>query len=169
VLFSRYLIVISVPGSLALAILMLATYAPIIHALFGFPIGEYGYQLLFNICHQYPLRSFWLLDHPMAICARCTDGYLGIVAASVGLLAGGDVLLVAYLNRPGFAAFLFTMGVGDAVFKVLTGIDSTNYWRLMTGFFGGFGFMVLLTYTATTIGNLCGQVLCKTGGHDEVL
>ncbi len=41
------------------------------------------YMLFAPICHQIRERSFFLLDHPWAVCQRCSGIYLGILAASL--------------------------------------------------------------------------------------
>lgn len=134
----------SLPALAALIILTMAVCAPIMQATLGYPFGELGYHLLFSICHQYPLRSFWILDHPMALCARCTGGYSGVV---IGLV----ISLSKYnhsrhrLSFPLVLGFsLFALGVDDAIFKTLTNIDGTNTWRLSTGLVGGAGLAILM-------------------------
>ncbi|HEX8129237.1 MAG TPA: DUF2085 domain-containing protein [Pyrinomonadaceae bacterium] len=48
------------------------------------------YQGLKTVCHQIPERAFWVVGHPLAVCARCFGIYAGFAAA---------VLLVYPLSR----------------------------------------------------------------------
>ncbi|HKR59001.1 MAG TPA: DUF2085 domain-containing protein [Pyrinomonadaceae bacterium] len=41
------------------------------------------YQSFRHVCHQLPERSFFIDDHPLAVCARCIGIYLGFAAATV--------------------------------------------------------------------------------------
>lgn len=140
---SLEILLISVPALVALIILGIAIGTPVAQVIFGYPFGESGYHMLFSICHQYPLRSFWVLDHPMAVCARCTGGYSGVVLGILMLLSKYNY----HRTRPAFllllGCVLFAMGVGDAILKTLTGVDGTNEWRLSTGLIGGLGLAFL--------------------------
>ena len=140
---SLEILLISLPALAALIILTVAISAPVVQAILGYPYGELGYRLLFSICHQYPLRSFWILDHPMGVCARCTGGYSGVVLGIIVILSKSNY----NRHQPGFllvlGSILFALGVGDAILKTWTGIDGTNAWRLSTGLVGGMGFAVL--------------------------
>lgn len=50
----------------------------------GHPVWASGVYLIFSpICHQRPERSFFLWEHPLAACQRCTGIYLGFL---VGVL-----------------------------------------------------------------------------------
>ena len=117
--------------------------APLAQALLGHPSGEFFYDILFPICHQYPTRSIWILGQPCGLCARCLGGYVGVVMLSLLYFSG-------VLRRTNFGFFLvlsislITFGVGDAVFKFVTGIDGSNAWRFGTGLLGGLGFAILI-------------------------
>ncbi len=41
------------------------------------------YRTFSYLCHQIPERSFFLHEHPFAVCARCTGIYAGFAAASL--------------------------------------------------------------------------------------
>jgi uncharacterized membrane protein len=137
---------------------MVAISSPVVQAIFGYPFGELGYHLLFSICHQYPLRSFWILDHPMAVCARCTGGYFGVALGIIVILSRHNYNRYQYGFFLVLSGSLFALGIGDAILKTLTGIDWTNAWRLSTGLLGGMGFSFLTVSlafaTAQAVGGL---------------
>lgn len=41
------------------------------------------YKIFSFLCHQAPARSFYLHDHPYAVCARCWGVYAGVAAGIV--------------------------------------------------------------------------------------
>ena len=41
------------------------------------------YRPFSYLCHQIPARSFFLAQHPFAVCSRCTGIYAGFLAAAV--------------------------------------------------------------------------------------
>jgi uncharacterized membrane protein len=140
---------LAVPPAAAVAasgvILVAALAAPVSQATLGYPSGEFFYESLFPICHQYPTRSLWILGQPCGLCARCLGGYGGLVLLPVLYVAGA-------LRRVDAAFFLllgmslFALGVGDAVVKFAIGIDGSNSWRFGTGLLGGLGFAMMLAW-----------------------
>lgn len=45
----------------------------------------YNLYLTFSyLCHQIPARSFFIAQHPFAVCSRCTGIYAGFLVATVG-------------------------------------------------------------------------------------
>ena len=123
---------------LALIILVAAVAAPSGNGLLGYPSGERFYSFLSDICHQFPTRSFWLFDHPLAICARCTGGYLGITAGFVAVLLSKGPTGRNYLVM-GAALFV------TAVLEAYIGFSDGNIWRAISGFAGGYGLMLLIS------------------------
>jgi uncharacterized membrane protein len=122
----------------ALIVLAAAVAAPSGNGLLGYPSGERFYSLLSEICHQFPTRSFWLFDHPLAICARCTGGYLGITAGFVAVLLSKGPTGRNYLVM-GAALFV------TAVLEAYIGFSDGNIWRAISGFAGGYGLMLLIS------------------------
>jgi uncharacterized membrane protein len=121
----------------ALIVLAAAVAAPLGNGLLGYPSGERFYAFLSDICHQFPTRSFWLFDHPLAICARCTGGYLGITA---GVLAVMLTKGPTGRNHLAMGAALFVA----AVLEAYIGLSDGNIWRAISGFVGGYGLMLLI-------------------------
>lgn len=117
-----------------LAIVALASSAPIIQQTKGYPAGESIYAAFAPVCHQYPTRCFWWFERPWALCARCSSAYLAIGLSAVFLS----------IRRPYWKRFIL-----GSVFIVLAAIDpmlqlqgfyeSTNLLRFATGILGGVG------------------------------
>ena len=66
----------------------LATVTAIIAAPFAVATGhafiaQQIYQTFSHLCHQIPARSFFVHDHPLAVCARCTGIYSGFALATL--------------------------------------------------------------------------------------
>jgi uncharacterized membrane protein len=128
-------------GICAGMILTTAIFAALGNGFVGYPAGELFYAALFNICHQYPTRSFWIARNPLGICARCTGGYTGVVAAAVLILLWRNSITLGMILSAGIA--LATVGVGDALLKVLAGLEHENFSRSLTGLLGGMGVLFL--------------------------
>ena len=65
--------------ALALAICLLIIAAPFSLAS-GHPAIAFNIYLPFSyLCHQIPSRSFFLAEHPFAVCSRCTGIYAGFM------------------------------------------------------------------------------------------
>ena len=63
----------------ALAICALILAAPVAVAN-GYPAIAFNIYLPFSyLCHQIPARSFFLAEHPFAVCSRCTGIYSGFL------------------------------------------------------------------------------------------
>jgi uncharacterized membrane protein len=63
--------------AVALVIVAMVFGAPLALAT-GFPfVGNSIYRGFSYVCHQIPERSFFLAEHQLAICSRCTGLYLG--------------------------------------------------------------------------------------------
>lgn len=123
-------------------LVILATLAPIKQSLVGYPSGEREYSFLINICHQYPTRCIWLLNRPMALCARCTFGYIGVVIGCVTVLrnnvahfSSGKLLL---------GLLIFLLMLIDPIIQLRTEYESTNYIRMITGMIGGYAITMFL-------------------------
>lgn len=98
-----------VPAALSVA----ALSVPPLSA-FGYTLSAFAILQFFSvICHQDPVRSFWIEGAPMGVCARCLGIYLGAVAGAwinarrrrvLGFLA--VVILVSLLDYVGESAGL---------------------------------------------------------------
>lgn len=85
------------------------------------------------------------MGQPCGLCARCLGGYSGLILLPVlylvGVLRRVDAALLLFLGTS-----LFVLGVGDAIFKLATGIDGSNMWRFGTGLLGGLGISMMLAW-----------------------
>lgn len=129
-----------------LALPLLAISAPIIQTTFSYPNGEGIYSFLSPICHQYPTRSFWILNRPFALCSRCFSGYLGL---GIGFFAIRSQY--KYFKRLIFGIALIIPGVLDGLFQLWTNYESTNIIRFLTGLSGGLGvFYIIFPFSSLT-------------------
>ena len=118
---------------------LLAISAPVIQTVIGYPNGEGIYSLLSPICHQYPTRSFWILDRPFALCSRCFSGYLGL---SIGFLLIS--YKATYYKRFLWGVTYLIPGVLDGLLQLWTSYESTNIMRFFTGLSGGVGIFFII-------------------------
>lgn len=89
------------------------------------------YHAFSSLCHQRPERSFFMWGHPLAVCARCTFFYIGIL---VGMILyplwfekGVSFKVVLVFGTP-----LILDGASQLLFR-----ESTNEIRAVTGFLLG--------------------------------
>jgi uncharacterized membrane protein len=106
------------------------------------------YACFSPLCHQIPERSFTLFGYPLAVCARCTGIYAGILA---GLLAYPKIRGFAALRLPSTRLFLGLSApiAADAAGHWLGFWSSGNVLRFLTGFAWG---NVLPYYFMTGLG-----------------
>ena len=122
------------------AIIGMAFIAPVVQELFGYPNGENIYALLSNICHQYPLNSFWIFERPFAICARCFSAYSAIL-----------VMTLFFLNnriKSGFLMgfILLVIAAVEPISAVTTSYESNLFSRSLFGIIGGIGVFNILFF-----------------------
>ena len=122
------------------SIVGMAFMAPVIQELFGYPNGENIYALLSNICHQYPLNSFWVLERPIAICAICFSSYLAILIMSI--------LFLQNRIKLGFITGLILLFVAaiEPISAITTSYESNLITRALFGVIGGLGVFNLLFF-----------------------
>ena len=121
-------------------IIGMAYLAPVVQELIGFPNGESIYAILSNICHQYPLNSFWVLDRPFAICARCFSAYLAIFIMSI--------LFLRNRIKLGFITglILIFFAAVEPISAIATSYESNLITRALFGVIGGLGVFNLLFF-----------------------
>jgi uncharacterized membrane protein len=133
-------------GMVAALLVGAAVAGPVGQSLLGFPYGEWFYRTLSDICHQYPTRSFWIFDRPMAICSRCFSIYLGILLGSIFFLFSryrfpSDVLFLS-------GSLLLIITVIDGLIQLKTDYVSNNTTRFFTGFISGIGVTIVVSAIA---------------------
>ena len=121
-------------------IIGMAYLAPVVQELIGFPNGESIYAILSNICHQYPLNSFWVLERPFAICARCFSSYLAILIMSI--------LFLQNRIKLGFITGMILLFVAaiEPISAITTSYESNLITRALFGVIGGLGVFNLLFF-----------------------
>lgn len=98
-------------------------------------------------CHQMPDRSFFLFGYQFPLCARCTGMLVGEIFAYV-------LLLLKKIFSPIVSLiFLGIMGV-DWFIQFIEIASSTNFRRLITGFFGGLGVTFLFFHFVFRLVNI---------------
>lgn len=89
-------------------------------------------------CHQIPQRSFFLKDHQLPLCARCTGIALGHVAA----------LAIAPFHRFQYTILVLIIPMAmDGTVQYFTTYRSNNVKRVVTGFLYGFALMSSMIHT----------------------
>ena len=92
-----------------------------------------GLYLFFGqICHQLDDRSFHLMGHPVAVCARCSGIYFGFLAGTIL-----HPLAVRWLRLPLPARSVLLAGAAPMLLDVAAGVfglhETTNILRVVTG------------------------------------
>ncbi len=84
----------------------------------------------YAVCHRIEVRSFFLEDRPLPLCARCSGMYLGVVA---GIL----FQLICYPRKGGMPGW--KTGIPFIIFVLAFGIDGLNsYLHLFPGLPGAY-------------------------------
>lgn len=123
-------------AALGLGIVLMAIWAPISQTVSGVPAGETIYSTLAAICHQYPSRSFWITDRPLALCVRCCGGYLGV---ALGGALSNRLQRVPIATQIGIGLALFAVAVFEPLAQVNLQMSSPWPVRFASGLLGGFG------------------------------
>ena len=63
----------------SLLVLLLIVSAPLALSAGHQSIAYYIYLPFSYLCHQIPARSFFMAEHPFAVCSRCTGIYAGVL------------------------------------------------------------------------------------------
>lgn len=98
-------------------------------------IGAFLYLFFSPICHQLPERSFFLLNHQLPVCARCTGIYYGAFLGSFFARRKSPspwylVIALIPMALDGGTQLLFR--------------ESSNILRLATGLIAGFAVVFYL-------------------------
>lgn len=103
-----------------------------------FKLANDFYTLMALSCHQNPLRSFWILNYPMALCARCIGIYTGTIFTSTFVL-----FQKIKVNRTVIIA-LCSVVLFEFFFKNTLVFMFNNQVRFVNGVICGFMFVLIL-------------------------
>jgi uncharacterized membrane protein len=96
-------------------------------------------KFAFLLCHGRSERCLSYSDYEFPLCARCTGIYLGFVTALLIEMING-------LPSPNLLPLYIVLGLPAAVdgtTQLIHERESTNLIRIVTGFTGGIGLMLL--------------------------
>lgn len=94
------------------------------------------YSIFSPLCHQNPLRSFFFLGYPLAVCARCLGIYFGFFAGT-GLYPFLKGFSNLALPKTQTFIFLSTPIVIDTLGNFLHLWMTSNWIRFILGFIWG--------------------------------
>jgi len=115
------------------------------------------YYLFSDVCHQRPDRSFYLFGEKLAVCARCTGIYAGML---FGALAYPFVWGLGSVKTPSKYLLVFSLvplGL-DGVTQLAGLRESTNFLRVVSGFLFG---VVLPYYLIPVLGQLTDYIFIR--------
>lgn len=102
-------------------------------------------NIVFTYCHGKPERSFFWKGRQFPVCARCTGIYLGYLSYPFFLF---DIF---FLNLF-LTLVLILPALTDGLSQAFYNRESTNFLRVLTGFFAGVGLMSLVSIIGERIG-----------------
>ncbi len=121
------------------------------------PASGLIYSIGSGVCHQNPDRSFHLWGQPLAVCARCTFIYLGVLLSS----AAFPLLRVRGPPKVRYLLVAASPLVLDAGTQLVGLRESSNTIRAMTGLLFG---LVLALYIAPEAENTFSDIASRTRG-----
>jgi uncharacterized membrane protein len=101
------------------------------------------YNYYSHFCHQLPERSFFINDHQLPVCARCTGIALGNVAGELGLIIGEWINPYKRFRLKRSVLYCLALSglalplIIDGSVQLFTDYESNNGLRLATGILFG--------------------------------
>ncbi len=109
---------------------VLVVLAPVLEAWGQDNAGAFLRISFSDLCHQLHHRSFHILGHPMAVCARDFGIYAGMLIGSLAVLFWGDQLK----ELPAWLILVATVPIAlDGGTQFIGLRESSNILRLLTG------------------------------------
>ncbi|HUV24467.1 MAG TPA: DUF2085 domain-containing protein [Methanomassiliicoccales archaeon] len=109
------------------------------------PLAWVVYTIGDMYCHQISDRSLYLNENQMPLCSRDLGIFIGLVA---GMLLA--ILLNIRISILLFILILVPMGI-DGSLQLLTGYESSNLIRLITGLMAGTGVALIMSRLARQV------------------
>jgi uncharacterized membrane protein len=100
-------------------------------------LADWFYDVFSGSCQQQPTRTFWMLDYPMALCARCVGVYLGFSSSSVYGVFQQKVTVSGF-----FIVALVIVTFGEKALEWSNIWAGNNEIRFLSGI--GLGFLIFL-------------------------
>jgi uncharacterized membrane protein len=106
-------------------------------------LGALAYNMVsaFSMCHQLPMRSFFIKGVQQAVCARDIGIYLGLIAGTVFFIRKGAG---SYGSKRFFLLTLLPLALDGVTQTILHLRESNNLLRVTTGLAFGFGLCLFI-------------------------
>jgi len=128
----RAWLVWSASAAIAVAILILIVGAPLAAARGYSGAAGVIYQSFSVLCHQIPERSYFIAEHKLAVCARCTGLYAGFALTLLLYPLVRPLRTVEWPRREWLLLAALPMGI-DFSLTFLGLWENTHTSRLLTG------------------------------------
>lgn len=106
-------------------------------------VSNIFYRLFGAVCHQFDSRSFHILEHPFAVCIRCTAIYFGFFLTLVSVRSS-TALQTKTIKVTTLLVITFMPIAIDGICSLFAIYQSTTFLRMMTGSLFGTGIALLL-------------------------
>jgi uncharacterized membrane protein len=140
-----YSCLIFLPSLLFGGLAIISILAPIFEECGFYSISNPFYNILSNICHQYPTRSLWVMNRPMGLCSRC-----------FALYASFSLSLI-FIPKPrekrsiGLACLFSLPLISDGLLQYYGIRESANLARVASGTLFGVGASIVYACFALTV------------------
>lgn len=107
-------------------------------------LAYFARKLFSFICHQMEDRSFWFWDYPLAVCARCSGIYFGVLLGTlfyplIKKYQKTDLLPQRYL------VLMLLPTTIDFLLGLFHIVENTHFSRAFTGILAGFALAFYFT------------------------
>lgn len=128
-------------GLILLAVIcwVIATIMPAYLQAQGQVIPAFLIRKIFSpICHQMVERSFWFLGYPLAVCARCSGIYFGVLLGTLFYPVIKNYQQSSLPPRSYLIVMLLPTTI-DFLLGTFHILENTHFSRAFTGVLAGFG------------------------------
>jgi len=159
---------ILVPSFLFGYLAVISILAPIFEEYYFYSFSNSFYELLSDICHQYPSRSLWIMKRPMGLCSRCFAIYFSFSISLIlfPVLTKGKYIILLSL--------FFLPIILDGLLQHYNLTESNNFLRILSGLFFGIAASFIYKYFASDLINTLNKVvnrktILNTLGYIKIL